>query len=124
MARTAVAILQDIVDAAGAIRTYTRGGRGAFAADAMVRDAVIARLIQIGQAVKDVRAAGAKLDELWPEIPWQKIAGMRDRLAHRYWEIEADLIWAVVNAELPKVVAAVRQLSRAMREPKRRRTRK
>lgn len=117
MARAAVAILQDILDAAGAIESYTRGGREAFAAEAMVRDAVIARLIQIGQAVKDAQASGVKLHALRPDIPWQRIAGMRDRLAHRYWETEVDVVWAVVETELPKLVAAVREMARTAREP-------
>ena len=110
-------MLHDILDAAGAIDTYTRDGREAFAAQAMVRDAVIARLIQIGQAVKDAQAAGLKLNELRPDIPWRRIAGMRDRLAHRYWETEADVVWAVVETDLPKLVAAVRDMTRTIREP-------
>ena len=117
MARPAVAILHDILDAAGAIATYTREGREAFAAQVMVRDAVIARLIQIGQAVKDAQATGLKLNALRPDIPWRRIAGMRDRLAHRYWETEADVVWAVVETELPKLVAAVRDMTRTAREP-------
>lgn len=124
MARAAVAILQDIVDAAQTIAVYTRGGHEAFTADGMVRDAVIARLIQIGQAVKDAQAAGVKLQALRPDIEWQKIAGMRDRLAHRYWEIEADVIWVVVETDLPKLVAAVQEMSRTAREPRARRPRR
>lgn len=118
MARAAPAILHDILEAAGAIAIYTRGGQEIFAADPMVRDAVIARLIQIGQAVKDAQAAGVKLHALRPDIPWQKIAGMRDRLAHRYWETEAKVVWAVVEVELPKLVAAVKEMTRTAGEPR------
>ena len=117
LARPALSILRDILDAVGAIESYTRGGQEAFVADAMARDAVIARLIQIGQAVKDAQAAGVKLDILRPDIPWRKIAAMRDRLAHRYWETEARLLWAVVEVELPKLSAAVAEMSRTAREP-------
>lgn len=124
MARAALAILHDILDAAVAIKTYTRGGREAFTADAMVRDAVIARLIQIGQAVKDAQAAGVKLHALRPDIPWQRIAGMRDRLAHRYWETEANVVWAAVEIELPKLVAAVGEMTRTAGEPRAPRRRK
>jgi uncharacterized protein with HEPN domain len=115
--RAAAAILQDILDAASAIQIYTRDGREVFAAEAMVRDAVVARLIQIGQAVKDAQSAGIKLHALRPDIPWQRIAGMRDRLAHRYWETEPNLVWAVVETELPKLVAAVQEMTQTAREP-------
>lgn len=110
-------MLHDILDAASAIDTYTREGREAFAAQAMVRDAVVARLIQIGQAVKDAQAAGLRLNALRPDIPWQRIAGMRDRLAHRYWETEPNVVWTVVETELPKLVAAVQEMTRTAREP-------
>jgi uncharacterized protein with HEPN domain len=122
--RAAVAILQDIVDAASAIESYTRGGREAFESDAMVRDAVAMRLIEIGQAVKDAQVAGVKLRALRPDISWQEIAGMRDRLAHRYWQVERDVVWTVVEVELPKLVAAIQDMTRTAREPRRPRRRK
>ena len=90
----------------------------------MVRDAVVARLIHIGQAVKDARDAGVELRALRPDIPWQKIAGMRDRLAHRYWEIEREAVWTVIEIDLPKLVAAVREMTRTARAPRRPRRRK
>ncbi|HUQ73466.1 MAG TPA: HepT-like ribonuclease domain-containing protein [Burkholderiales bacterium] len=119
MARAAAAILQDIVDAGDAIRRYTACGHDAFVADEILRDAVIARLIQMGQAVKDIQAAGVKLQELRPEVGWKQIAGLRDRLAHRYWGLEVEPIWTFVETELPKVIAAVRALGRTVSEPKR-----
>src|SRR5579859_7180686 len=124
MARRALAMLQDVLDAASAIETYTRGGREAFEADAMVRDAVTARLIHIGQAVKNAREAGVDLRALRPDIPWQKIAGMRDRLAHRYWEIEREAVWTVIEVDLPKLVVAIGEMTRTAREPRRPRRRK
>lgn len=102
--------LRDILEATAAIVAYTRGGKQAFEADAMLRDAVVARLIQIGQAVKDVQSEGPDLRRLQPEIPWRNIAGMRDKLAHRYWAMDIAIVWEVVESELPKLVAAVREL--------------
>ena len=107
MARKATDHLQDVLEAIDAIVAYTRAGKKAFDTQAMLRDAVAARLIQIGQSVKDAQAEGLDLPRLQPEIPWRNIAGMRDRLAHKYWLLDAGIVWAVVRNELPKLRKAI-----------------
>jgi uncharacterized protein with HEPN domain len=102
--------LHDILEATAAIVAYTSDGKQAFEADPMLRDAVVARLIQIGQAVKDAQSEGLDLRRLQPDIPWRNIAGMRDKLAHRYWTMDIAIVWGVVETELPKLDAAVREL--------------
>ncbi len=110
MARSAADHLRDILEAIEAVARYTKGGRAVFDRDAMVRDAVCARLIQIGQAVKDAQAEGLDLNSLQPQIPWRSVAGMRDRLAHKYAMFDKALVWVVVEDELPKLRDAVSAL--------------
>jgi uncharacterized protein with HEPN domain len=110
VARAASDHLRDVLEAIEAIARYTRKGKAAFARDPMQRDAVAARLIQIGQAVKDAQAEGLDLARLASEIPWQSIAGMRDRLAHKYWQHDIDIVWAVVERDLPRLRGAVRRI--------------
>ena len=113
MARAATDHLKDVLEAIAAITAYTRKGKKAFDKEAMLRDAVAARLIQIGQSVKDAQAEGLDLPRLKPEIPWRSIAGMRDRLAHKYWLLDTGIVWAVVRKDLPKLRAAIGQLLKA-----------
>ena len=110
MARAAADHLRDIVEAVDAIADYTRGGRRVFDRTPMMRDAVAARLIQIGQSVKDAQAEGLDLPRLSPKIPWHSVAGMRDRLAHKYWQQDSALVWAVIENELPRLRAEVKAL--------------
>ena len=110
MARKATDHLRDVLDAIEAIRSYTKKGKQAYLKEPMQRDAVAARLIQIGQAVKDAQAEGLALARLAPDIPWTSIAGMRDRLAHKYWQHDAEIVWAVVERDLPRLRAAIRRI--------------
>ena len=110
MARAATDHLKDVLEAIAAITAYTRKGKKAFDKNAMLRDAVAARLIQIGQSVKDAQAEGLDLPRLQPKIPWRNIAGMRDRLAHKYWLLDTGIVWAVVRKDLPRLRAAIGQL--------------
>jgi uncharacterized protein with HEPN domain len=106
MARSATGHLRDVLDAIAAIQGYTANGKREFVRNPMLRDAVVARLIQIGQAVKDAQAEGLDLPRLSPDIAWASIAGMRDKLAHKYWLMDVEIVWAVVEKELPRLLVA------------------
>jgi uncharacterized protein with HEPN domain len=117
--------LADVLEAIAKIREYTKGGEANFRSSSMVRDAVAARLMQIGQAVKDAQDEGLDLDKLAPGVPWRNVAGMRDRLAHKYWSVDYAIVWGVVVSELAKLERAVRGIlgRRRIRKPVARRKR-
>ena len=110
MARPPEEYLADILEAAAAILTYTRKGKAAFLRSAMARDAVIARIIQIGEAVKGAHAGGIDLEAHAPAIPWQEIAGMRDILSHQYWRTDSQIVWGVVVKDLKPLAAAIAKI--------------
>jgi uncharacterized protein with HEPN domain len=96
--------LEVIVAAVAAISNHLR--RGDFD-DEMVFDAVRVRLIEIGEAVK---AIDPDLLAREPEIPWQDVAGMRNHLAHRYFDTAHAIVQATLDHDLPPLVAAVERL--------------
>lgn len=73
----------------------------------MVFDAVRMRLIEIGEAVKDLPSS---LLDSEPELPWPEIAGMRDRLAHRYFDTSHAIVSATVEEDLPDLEQVVQRL--------------
>ena len=96
--------LADIRAAIEAIRAHlTRGDLS----DGLMFDAVRVRLIEIGEAVKDIDTG---LLENEPDVPWREIAGMRDRLAHRYFDTSHAILTATVEEDLPELEAAVARL--------------
>lgn len=110
MARRPEEYLADILEAAAAIRAYTRKGKRAFLRSAMARDAVISRLTQIGEAVKGAQAGGIDLETIAPEVPWRQVAGMRDVLSHQYWRTDPEIIWGVVTKDLKPLEAAAKKV--------------
>ena len=101
------AYLQHIRDSLERIRAYTAGGRAVFFKDAKTQDAVMRNLEVIGEAVKHL-SDGCR--QLTPEIPWRRIAGMRDVLIHGYFGVKMETVWDVVEKELPRLEEAVDQL--------------
>ncbi len=67
-------------------------------------DAVIRNLEIIGEAVKQVPQS---VRENQPNIEWRKIAGLRDILIHKYFDLNKEIIWDVVQSKLPILKAQI-----------------
>jgi uncharacterized protein with HEPN domain len=107
--------LTDILVAAEAIAAHLRRGG---LEDGLVFDAVRVRLIEIGEAVK---ALDPILLAEEASIPWVDVAGMRNHLAHRYFDTAHSIVQVTVTEDLPPLVAAVeRLLGRITADPQKR----
>lgn len=96
--------LEDIDVAIGAIAAHMRRGG---LEDDLVFDAVRVRLIEIGEAVKDVDPSFLARER---SVPWTDVARMRDHLAHRYFDTDHLIVGATVKHDLPPLRDAVRRL--------------
>jgi uncharacterized protein with HEPN domain len=100
--------LEDILLACDAIDEHLRRGPADDPlADGLVFDAVRVRLIEIGEAAKDLPA---DLTAAEPDLPWREIAGMRDQLAHHYFDTSHAILTATVRNDLPELRAAIERL--------------
>src|SRR5260221_14531233 len=96
------AYLLDILHSANLILEFTyKIDYEAFLEDPMRQDAVVRRTEIIGEATK--RLSKEFRDE-HPEIPWKEMAGMRDKVIHRYDELDFEKIWKVVQNYIPVLI--------------------
>jgi uncharacterized protein with HEPN domain len=108
VSRDGLLYVADIVAAGEAVRRFTDGVRFEdFAVNDEKRAAVERQLFVIGEAA-------ARLPDEWkgrcPAVPWRKIAGLRNLLAHGYWQIDAEELWDIAQNKVPEFVADLRPL--------------
>ena len=94
--------LLDMLQSAELILTYTaQCSKDEFVANVQLQDAVIRRLLVIAEAARRVSEATR---QTLPNISWQEINGMRNRLVHEYDDINLNIVWDVVQSEIPTLV--------------------
>ena len=78
-----------------------------FLQDTKTQDAVVRNLEILGEATKNISAG---LKEGYPQIPWKKLAGVRDRLIHHYFGVNYDIVWVIIKEELPEIISQVEEI--------------
>ncbi|MGB7571091.1 MAG: DUF86 domain-containing protein [Methanothrix sp.] len=90
--------LLDLLEAMEKIEKYSSRGRQAFEEDELIQNWILHQLQIIGEALRNI-SEDFRRDHT--EIPWKETIGMRNILIHRYFELDANLVWTVVIRDLP-----------------------
>ena len=84
--------------------------REEFHADLRTQRAVVMSLMIVGEAAARLVARHPDFVRAHSDIPWSGIRGMRNRIAHGYFDIDLDIVWQTVQAELPGLVARLEDI--------------
>ncbi len=81
-----------------------------FLADKRTQQAVILSLIVIGEASTKIMDQYAEFASQHPEVPWRSMRGMRNRIAHGYFDINLEMVWDTVQTALPELLERLREI--------------
>ncbi|MGH9396295.1 MAG: HepT-like ribonuclease domain-containing protein [Terriglobia bacterium] len=109
MASSDAVRVRHILDAARQATAFIQGrSRADLELDPMLSLALVRLLEIIGEAA---RGASNVFRDAHPEIPWSKMAGMRDRLIHSYFDINLDVVWETVTQDLPFLITQIEKIA-------------
>lgn len=98
--------LGHIRQAASDARTFVDGlSKADFLADKRTQQAVVMSLVVIGEAATKVMESHPEYARAHPAVPWRSMRGMRNRIAHGYFDINLDVVWDTVQLALPDLLA-------------------
>lgn len=100
--------LGDIYEAIDLISLYTKGlTYREFLEDRKVQDAIVRNFEVIGEASKNITSV---FKAKFPDVPWKKLAGLRDKLIHFYFGIDYKIVWSIAKKELPKLRKQIKEI--------------
>jgi len=99
--------LGDILEAIERIEKYTGTGRDALYGDELVQTWVVHHLMIIGEAC---RALSAEFRATHSEDAWALAGGLRNVIVHEYFGIDLEIVWGVIERDLPALKKLVQQI--------------
>jgi len=108
--RTYQMYFDDILTAISRILEYSQDYDFAgFKRDYKTVDAVIRNFEIIGEAAKNIPDS---IKELHPEVPWNEMYSLRNRISHAYFGIDYEIIWDIITNHLPENKLQVERINR------------
>lgn len=93
--------LQHIKESMEEIEKHTENmSEKEFMDDIKTQDAVVRRIETIGEAVKNIPSDFKRKNI---QVEWREIAGTRDKLIHEYFGVDLNLVWEIINKNIPKL---------------------
>lgn len=106
--------LQHILDAIEQIEEYLKGvSVKRFLQTRLLQDGVVRQLEIIGEASRNL---ADEFRQTHPEVPWGEIVGLRNRIIHAYFNVNLQIVWEIVQNDLPPLKQQVERILRMLDE--------
>lgn len=100
--------LEDIIEAIDLISDYIGDfSKEEFQNDRKTIDAVVRNIEIIGEAVS---AIPDEFREKYPHIPWKKIVGVRNIVIHKYFGVDTNTLWFIIQEQLPEFKSEISRI--------------
>ena len=99
--RNSLLFLSDILQEIEGIESYVTMGKQEFLQNETIQRATFYRLQTIGEAVNKLPD---ELKAKYPDTPWRDIVAFRNLLVHRYWRIDLNVVWAIMDSNEDSIV--------------------
>jgi uncharacterized protein with HEPN domain len=110
MTRIYIDYLRDMLENTNRAIQFIEGmNYEAFSKDDKTVYAVIRAVEIIGEATRNIPE---EIRSKYPEIPWRDASDMRNKLVHRYFGINLEVIWETLNEDLPMLATALHEIIR------------
>lgn len=101
-------IVEKMLGCISKISEYTKHiDYNSFEKNSMVVEACVFNLSQMGEYA---HKAEQEFCELYPEIPWNTIYGLRNRIVHDYDGVNLILIWEIIKENLPELEEQLKRI--------------
>jgi uncharacterized protein with HEPN domain len=106
--------LEEILNAMEEVETFTQGMTiDDFVKDKKTINAVIRSFEVMGEAAKRIPD---EIKQRYKDIPWKRVAGMRNKLIHEYFGVDTEILLVVIKEELPPLKPLVKKILDKMEE--------
>ena len=103
-----VVFIKHIRDSIDEINSFTKNvSKEKFIRDKLIQNAVIRSIEVIGEAAKNLPI---NFRNKYLEIPWSKMAGMRDKIIHHYFGVDLETVWKVVKENLLELEIGIEKI--------------